>query len=132
MIKWIKNIVSKIDRKLIVDITVIIIPILLIILFLNLKPSNVDVTLNNKRIEEKIDSVRLSNEALTNEINELEKNQITLNDIITQNNVLIEQNNKELTKLKRLYNDKINSVSGYNVAQLDSFFSNRYKEKYNR
>jgi hypothetical protein len=112
---------------------VIAIPIILIFIYFNLKPSGVNETLKaNKKIEEKIDSIRLSSEELNEKINQLEQNQIIFNDIIAQNNLLIEENNKELAKLKRVYNDKINSVSRYNIAQLDSFFTSRYKEKYGR
>jgi hypothetical protein len=133
MLKKIVDLFCKIDRKFIVDCIVIAIPIILIFIYFNLKPSGVNETLKaNKKIEEKIDSIRLYNEELSTKIGELEQNQILFNDIIAQNNLLIQENNKELAKLKRIYNDKINSVSRYNVAQLDSFFSSRYKEKYNR
>jgi predicted patatin/cPLA2 family phospholipase len=98
-----------------------------------MKPAEVKQTLNdNKKIEEKIDSIRDTNNGLSEKIGQLEQNQQIFYDIINKNNMLIEQNNKELIKLKRLYNGKINNVSGYNVAQLDSFFTNRYKELYNR
>ena len=128
-----KNIFCAENRRLFIDIIVIAIPIMLIYFFLTHKPAEFKQTIqDNKVLEEKIDSVKVYNEFISEKIVQLEENQQVFNDIITQNNNLIQQNNKELIKLKRIYNAKINNVNGFNVAQLDSFFTNRYKETYNR
>ena len=130
---WITNIFSKKNRQLLLDIILIIIPIILIYVYFNLKTGDTKQTLSdNKHIEEKIDSVKVYNEFISEKIVEIEQNQEIFNEIITKNNELINENNKELSKLKRAYNDKIKTVSNYNVAQLDSFFAKRYKEYYNR
>jgi hypothetical protein len=130
---WITNIFCKKNRQLLLDIILIIIPIILIYVYFNLKTGDTKQTYSdNKHIEEKIDSVKVYNEFISEKIVELEQNQEVFNEIITKNNELINENNKELSKLKRAYNDKIKTVSNYNVAQLDSFFAKRYKEYYNR
>ena len=128
-----KNIFCAENRRLFIDIIVIAIPVMLIYFFLTHKPAEVKQTLqNNTVLEEKIDSVKVYNEFITEKIVQLEQNQESFYEIVAQNNNLIQQNNKELIKLKRIYNAKINNVNGFNVAQLDSFFTNRYKESYNR
>lgn len=102
-------------------------------MYFNLKPGYVkDTSKDNKRLEEKIDSIYYYNYLLTNKIAQLEEKQVLFMDIINENNLLMEQNNKELIKLKKAYNDKINTVTNYNVAQLDSFFTSRYKDRYER
>ena len=130
----IKKILSKIGRKTIIDIVVLLIPVMLIFLYFYLKnsPQFKKVFNDNKKIEEKIDSIKLNNDFIARRMYELEKNQVIFYELINKNNLLIQQNNKELIKLKKIYNDKINDVNGYNVSQLDSFFRNRYKDYYPR
>jgi hypothetical protein len=131
--KWITNVFSQANRRFLIDVVIIAIPVLLIYFFLNQKtPETRDTFEENKRIESKIDSVKVYNEFISDKIVQLEVNQQAFNDIITKNNMLIEENNKELSKLKKVYNAKINNVNGFNVSQLDSFFTNRYKELYGR
>jgi len=130
---WTSNIFCKANRKFLLDVIIIAIPIILIYIYFNLKTGDTKETFNqNKHIEEKIDSVKVYNEFISEKIVKLEENKQIYNDIINKNNELINENNKELSKLKRAYNDKIKTVSNYNVAQLDSFFTKRYKEYYNR
>ena len=113
------------------DCIVIAIPIILIVMYFNLKPGYVNDTLNNNnKIEKKIDSIYYYNSLLTNKIIQLEEKQMLFMDILNENNLIIEKNNKELAKLKQQYNDKINSINSYNISQLDSFFTSRYKDKY--
>jgi regulatory protein YycI of two-component signal transduction system YycFG len=131
--KWILNIFCKTNRKFFIDAIIIIIPILLIYLFLNQKtPETRDTTEENKKINAKIDSVKIYNEFISEKILQIEANQQAFNDIIIINNALIEENNKELLKLKRNYNAKINNANSFNVSQLDSFFTARYKAQYGR
>jgi hypothetical protein len=131
--KWITNVFCQANRRFLIDVVIIAIPVLLIYFFLNQKtPDTKDTFEENKRIESKIDSVKVYNEFISDKIVQLEVNQQAFNDIITRNNILIEENNKELSKLKKVYNAKINHVNGFNVSQLDSFFTNRYKELYGR
>ena len=131
--KSISNLFCQANRKFLLDVIIIAIPIILIYMYFNLKTGDTKQTLSdNKKIEEKIDSVKVYNEFISEKVVQLEQNQEIFNDIINKNNELITQNNKELGKLKRAYNDKIKTIGNYNVAQLDSFFSKRYKESYNR
>lgn len=134
MLEIIKKILRKVDRKLIVDLVVLLIPIMLICLYFYLQssPDFKKVTVDNKKIEDKIDAIKSDNDLIMQRMRELEENQTVFFDLIDKNNTLIEQNNKELVKLKKAYNDKINNVNGYSVSQLDSFFRNRYKDYYDR
>lgn len=132
---FIGGLFSKLNRRTIVDIVVVLIPILLIwIYFTGLKtPKELkDAYKDNKKIELKIDSLKQDNQFIVERMYELEKKQTLFFDLINQNNDLIKENNKELVKLKRIYNEKINSINGYNVSQLDSFFTTKYKPYYNR
>ncbi len=125
---------SGIKRRTIIDIVIIAIPVIILYIYLTgVNPSEVRQTAkDNKKLELKIDSVRADNQFVAKRIYELEKNQIQFYDIVEKNNELMRANNKQLLELKRLYNAKINSVSNYTVSQLDSFFTNRYKEYYDR
>lgn len=132
-VQWLTNTVSKINKRTIIDIIMVATPIILIYIYFNLNPSEIKQTLkDNKKIESKVDSLKMDNKFIVERMYELEKRQTMFFDLINQNNDLIKENNKELQKLKKIYNEKINSISGYNVSQLDSFFANRYKEYYNK
>jgi len=98
---------------------------------MSVNPSEIRQTLkDNKKIEQKIDSIKENNQSVNQRMSSMEKNQVEFYDIIKKNNEAIQENNKELLILKRLYNAKINSVNSYNISQLDSFFTNRYKKYY--
>lgn len=88
-----------------------------------------DVLIENARIQKKIDSVQENNKFLTHRFYEMEERQITFNKAINKNNDLISQNNTEMAKLKKIYNEKINTASTYSISQLDSFFSARYENR---
>jgi len=134
MVQTIKNLICKINKKDIVDMIIILLPIMLIYVYFQLSnsPEIKKVNNDNKKIEQKIDDIKSNNEALVEKINQLEQNQAVFFDLIDKNNDLIEKNNSELTKLKKEYNEKINNVTGYSVSQLDSFFRKRYREYYDR
>lgn len=130
---WLKKIFSSVNRRTMIDIIIITIPLVLIYVYFNLNPSEIKQTLkNNKKIESKVDSLKEDNKFIVERMYELEKRQTMFFDLINQNNDLIKENNKELQKLKKIYNEKINSVSSYNISQLDSFFADRYKDYYNK
>lgn len=133
--KLISKIFCMINRKTLIDIIIVIIPILLIwIYFTGTKtPQEVkDALKSNKKIELKVDSLKQDNQFIVERMYELEKKQTLFFDMINQNNSLIKENNRELLRLKRIYHEKINSINDYNVSQLDSFFTKKYKEFYNR
>lgn len=131
--KFLGGIFSSINRRTIVDIIVVLIPLILIYIYftgLSLPKDVKDALEDNKKIDVKIDSLRMSNEYIKNKISDLESKEAMYLELIQKNNELIQQNNNELTKLKKDYNEKINNVKRYNVRQLDSFFTKRYKEYY--
>lgn len=131
--KWISNIFSEANRKFLIYGTIIIIPILFIYIFLNQKTSEIKDTLKeNKKIEAKIDSAKIYNKLISEKIALIELNQQSFKDIINKNNTLIEENNKELSKLKISYDAKINNANSFTVSQLNSFFTTRYKDLYGR
>lgn len=132
---FISKIFCMANRKTFIDIIIVIIPILLIwIYFTGTKtPQEVkDALKSNKKIELKVDSIKQDNQFIVERMYELEKKQTLFFDLINQNNTLIKENNRELLRLKRIYHEKINSINDYNVSQLDSFFTKKYKEFYNR
>lgn len=129
LIGWI----SKIPRRTIIDIIIILIPIFLIYIFVNRTPPEVKQTLQeNKLIDKKVDSLKMDNQFIVARMFEYEKNQKMFIDMINENNDLVRKNNNELQKLKKIYNEKISSVNGYNISQLDSFFTVRYHDYYNK
>jgi len=123
---------ASLNRKTVIDIIIVFIPIALIYIYMmSVNPSEIRQTLkDNKKIEQKIDSIKENNQSVNQRMSSMEKNQVEFYDIIKKNNEAIQENNKELLILKRLYNAKINSVNSYNISQLDSFFTNRYKKYY--
>lgn len=131
---FISKLLCMINRKTLIDIIIVMIPIFLIFMyFTGVKSKDVKEALkSNKSIGLKVDSLKQDNQFIVERMYELEKKQTLFFDLINQNNVLIKENNKELTRLKRIYNEKINSINGYNVSQLDSFFTSKYKDFYNR
>jgi len=143
-VKWLKTskvgtaiskIFCMINRKTLIDIIIVIIPILLIwIYFTGTKTQQEvkDALNSNKKIELKVDSLKEDNQFIVERMYELEKKQTLFFDLINQNNTLIKENNKELVRLKRIYHEKINTINDYNVSQLDSFFTKKYKNFYNR
>jgi len=83
-----------------------------------------------KTIQLKIDSINKKQDSLSLKIENLEKGNILFYEIISKNNELIDANNKKLETLRRLYNEKINSVDHYTVTDLDSFFRANYGQYY--
>ena len=132
---FISRLFCMINRRTLIDIIIVIIPILLIWIYFTgtRTPKEVKDALNaNKGIELKVDSLKQDNQFIVERMYELEKKQTLFFDLINQNNDLIKENNKELMRLKRIYHEKINTINGYNISQLDSFFTAKYKDYYNR
>lgn len=132
MFQKLLDLFRKFPRRTIVDIIVVLIPIFLIYLYFNTRtPEELKQTLrDNKRIEAKVDTLKLDNQFLLSRMYEYEKKQIALFESLNENNELIKENNNQLTKLKRIYNEKITNANNYNISQLDSFFTERYKQYY--
>lgn len=123
------------NKRLIMDIIVIAIPVIILYIYFSgfgTPPEVKQAIKDNKEIQLKVDSLRKDNEFLVSRMYQFERNQTLFYDMISKNNDLISENNKQLTKLKKDYEKKITSINSYNFSQLDSFFANRYKEYYNR
>jgi len=125
------NIFQGINKRLLVDAILIGgLFFLIYLVYVSRTPTIVKQTTNdNEKIQKRIDSISEYNKSLTTQITSLEINQADLNNFISHNNELIQENNNQLIKLKQLYNAKINSIDSYNVNQLDSFFAKRYIQR---
>jgi cell division protein FtsB len=133
--KWATDLFCKINRRLVIDIVVILIPIFLIYIYIvgmGTLPEVKETQKQNKLIESKVDSLKTDNQFIVERMYQMEKNQAMFFDMVNKNNELIQENNKQLSKLKKIYNDKISNVGTYDVSQLDSFFTKKYEQYYNR
>ena len=131
----VSNLFCKTNRKAIIDVIVVITPLLLIYVYfvgMGTLPEIKDALKENKKIQTTIDSIQTDNQFIVQRMYELEKNQAMFFDMVNKNNELIKENNKQLSKLKKIYNDKINNANTYDVSQLDSFFTEKYRDYYNR
>ena len=100
--------------------------IILLLLWLLLKPSNVDLSKYDKQ-KQQIDS-------LSNVINGLQKEQKSLDEsVIKHQNKIdsldneINNTNQEIADVREYYGKKIRDILNYNPQQLNDFFSKRYK-----
>lgn len=88
-----------------------------------------EVNASVKSIQGKIDSINAGQNFLVERMYEMETRQLEFNDKLKENNKLLNRNFYELSKIKKMYNEKIRVVDHYNYSQLDSFFTNRYKTR---
>lgn len=131
LISW-ANLFKKVGNVILYMVAVGLLLGLIITIFIG-KPSEIKATFKaNKQIEKGIDSLKKDNQFITSRMFEFEKNQLAFYDAISKNNALLEQNNSKITKLQKIYNEKITNINTYNISQLDSFFTSRYKDYYNR
>ena len=100
--------------------------IILLLLWLLLKPSNVDLSKYDKQ-KQQIDS-------LSNVINGLQKEQTRLDQSILKYQTKIDSldneinnTNQEIANVREYYGKKIRDILNYTPQQLDDFFSKRYK-----
>jgi cell division protein FtsB len=129
------NLYKKIDKKYIIDAIVIFIALAIGYILFTGANTNKDIKAvlkENEKLEHKIDSLKNNNDSINKIIVELEDKQILFLNEITKNNTLITKNNTELQKIKNIYNAKITAINSYTTSQLDSFFTERYKDYYNR
>ena len=77
-------------------------------------------------IQKNIDSISKRQAQLTNAINSINESNFYLVDQVNRNNGMMEEYNRELVKIKNMYNAKIRSVNTYNSHQLDSIFASKY------
>ncbi len=115
------------DKKITFNISHLIMgAIILLLLWLLLKPSNVDLSKYDKQ-KQQIDS-------LSNVINGLQKEQKSLDEsVIKHQNKIdsldneINNTNQEIADVREYYGKKIRDILNYTPQQLDDFFSKRYK-----
>ena len=100
--------------------------IILLLLWLLLKPSNIDLSKYDKQ-KQQIDS-------LSNVINGLQKEQTRLDQSILKYQTKIDSldneinnTNQEIANVREYYGKKIRDILNYTPQQLDDFFSKRYK-----
>jgi len=100
--------------------------IILLLLWLLLKPANVNLSKYDKQ-KQQIDS-------LSRVISELQKEQIVLDKSIEKHQNIIDSldneinnTNKEIADVREYYGKKIRDILNYTPQQLDDFFSKRYK-----
>ena len=113
----------KLDKT---NILLFIIVILAIFSIFQENKIRTDVKDYNKKIEtlqKGINSIIIVNESLTEEINNLD-NQITKID----GDVTKVQ--KNIIKIKNITDEKIDNVDNYNFSDLNKFFTDRYKTRY--
>ena len=91
-----------------------------------------DTEASVKTLEKKIDSIHQDQSFLLSRMYEMEQKQLIFNEEIGRNNMLIEKQSIELSKLKKIYNEKIRTVDNYSYSQLDSFFAERYGRFYTK
>lgn len=128
---WVKTLFSKIKGKVLIYVLLGIgVFIGAYYLISGISPSIIKQTERaNAQLEKSIDTLKQNNLALESKVAEQEKTIQGFVDIVNKNNSLIQQNNAQLNSLKKLYNEKINSITNYSTSQLDSFFTNRYQTK---
>jgi peptidoglycan hydrolase CwlO-like protein len=115
------------DKKITFNISHLIMgAIILLLLWLLLKPSNVDLSKYDKQ-KQQIDS-------LSNVINGLQKEQTRLDQSILKYQTKIDSldneinnTNQEIANVREYYGKKIRDILNYTPQQLDDFFSKRYK-----
>jgi peptidoglycan hydrolase CwlO-like protein len=115
------------DKSITLNVSHLILgAIILLLLWILFKPSNVDLSKYDKQ-KQQIDS-------LARVITELQKEQLQLdksifyhqNKIDSLNNE-INNTNKEIADVREYYGKKIRDILNYTPQQLDDFFSKRYK-----
>jgi peptidoglycan hydrolase CwlO-like protein len=115
------------DKSITLNVSHLILgAIILLLLWLLLKPANVDLSKYDKQ-KQQIDS-------LSRVITELQKEQLQLDKSIFyhQNKIdsldnEINNTNKEISDVREYYGKKIRDILNYTPQQLDDFFSKRYK-----
>jgi peptidoglycan hydrolase CwlO-like protein len=99
--------------------------ILLLLIFMFLRPKTVDLSKYDKQKQE-IDS-------LNRTLIDLEKKQVELDNSILQHQVKIDSlnneintTNQEITDIRVRYDKKLKDINNYTPSQLNDFFSERY------
>lgn len=79
-----------------------------------------------KAIQATVDSMNETQSFLAERMMEMESRQISFDEKIDENNRQLARNTVELSRIKKMYYEKIRSVNSYSTSQLDSFLRARY------
>lgn len=93
-----------------------------------------DQKLENKmnELQSNVSIIQKKQDALMQAVDEIEKDNTYISNVILENTAKIEQNNRTLTNLKREYREAIHSVDNYSVSELDSIFSKKYGKDFSK
>lgn len=108
--------------------------LMVLILFRVSNPSYLDDAKKQiKKIDISQDSIKNQLKFVQEQIFQMDLKQGELSDKVKEGNMKIDVNNKEILKLRKIYNEKINNtVDHLSISQLDSFFAERYKRFYEK
>ena len=108
------------DKSITLNVSHLILgAIILLLLWLLLKPTKVDLSKYDKQKKE-IDS-------LNNVLIDLQKHQLELDKSIFYHQNRIDSLNNEITDIRAYYDKKIRDIGNYTPSQLNDFFAKRYK-----
>lgn len=85
-----------------------------------------------KELQSNVSIIQKKQDALMQAVDEIEKDNTYISNVILENTAKIEQNNRTLTNLKREYREAIHSVDNYSVSELDSIFSKKYGKDFSK
>lgn len=83
-------------------------------------------------LQSNVSVIQKKQDALIQAVDEIEKDNTYISNVILENTAKIEQNNRTLTNLKREYREAIHSVDNYSVSELDSIFSKKYGKDFSK
>jgi peptidoglycan hydrolase CwlO-like protein len=115
------------DKKITLNVSHLILgAIILLMLWLLLKPTNIDISKYDKQKQE-IDSLNRILVDLQKKQIELDKSIFTHQYRIDSLNSEMNNTNREITDIRAYYDKKLRDISTYTPSQLNDFFSKRYK-----
>lgn len=83
-------------------------------------------------LQSNVSVIQKKQDALIQAVDEIEKDNTYISNVILENTAKIEQNNRTLNNLKREYREAIHSVDNYSVSELDSIFSKKYGKDFSK
>lgn len=114
------------------NIRLIILSIALVLsLWFNIKaiffPPSIKKTIDEKEYVKTLDSLDNIIKYKENEIFILNQKNVDLFYKIDSLDIKLDENKKNLNKIKKYYDKKIDSINNYNVTDISNYFTNRYK-----
>jgi uncharacterized coiled-coil DUF342 family protein len=115
------------DKSITLNVSHLILgAIILLLLWLLLKPTNIDISKYDKQKQE-IDSLNRILVDLQKKQIELDKSIFAHQYRIDSLNSEMNNTNREITDIRAYYDKKLRDISTYTPSQLNDFFSKRYK-----